>query len=260
MAGVSRVIRERAILEDLQNHGAVRVTELAERLDVSEMTLRRDLAGMDSEGKLVRVHGGAIPLENPVPSFRQRNTEAPEAKRRIGMAAVDLIQPGQVVYIDSGSSGDAVAEALSSRALRENLDMRVVTPAVNVAAQLAGVDGIHLTMLGGEISPVTLAADGPAVLPWIEDLRFDLFFLGAGGVDPEAGWGNDHPNNVALKRAVHERSAKTWAVVDSRKWGRRAYHRILPLDAIHGWIVDAEVEDDAAARARSEGVEVVVAK
>lgn len=214
------------------------VRDLAAHFGVAEMTLRRDLDALAEAGRVQRVHGGAIPVEPNDPGFRVRSAGDQPAKQTIATLAAGLLQSGQAVYLDSGSTADAVAAAIARRVRGESLELRLATHALNVALQLAEIPGISLTMLGGEISPTTLAAQGRTALQQLEPLSFDLFFMGASGVDAQAGWTNANPATIELKQAVHSQASRTCALVDSAKWGVKAFHRILPLDAVQIWLGD----------------------
>lgn len=220
------------------------------------MTLRRDLAEMEKGGLLKRVHGGAVSLERQDPGFRVRSSNSQAAKQAIGRAAAGLVQPGQCIYLDSGSTADAVAAALALRGKSKALNLRVVTHAVNITLQLAEQPGISLTMIGGEIDPATLAAGGAASLAQLGPLNFDLFFMGATGVHPQVGWTNSSPHSVDLKLTVHQRTARTWVLLDSSKWGIKSFHRICAFPRVHGFVLERPPTADITQAASAAGLEI----
>ncbi len=251
--------RTQTILKALGEQGNVSIRNLSSTLNVSEMTLRRDLSDLESRGLVRRVHGGAVLASDRDPGFWLRYREFQKEKRLIGQAAAALIQPDQTIYLDTGTTSIEVARALVRRSLEEDLRVRVVTHAINVGAELAGNPKISLHQIGGEIFPETLGATGRETVRQIRALNFDLFFLGVSGGDPSAGWTNSSPVGIDTKQAALERAKKTHVVADSSKWGKVSFLTVAPLNGVDGWITDSGMSRTEQKKLRGLGLTVTVA-
>ncbi len=251
--------RNRLILAALAEHGTVAIRDIAGKLDVSEMTLRRDLADLESQGLARRVHGGAVLASDRDPGYWLRHKRNQAEKRLIGALAASMVENGQIVYIDTGTTNLEVARSILRRSLEANLQVRVVTHAVNVAAELAGHRGVVVHMIGGEVFPETLGTTGPQALRYIRSLNFDLFFLGVTGGEVAGGWTNNSPVGVDLKQVVLERTSKSYVVADASKWGRRGFLRVAPIDGVDGWITDRSLPAAVRRALSAKGLDVRIA-
>lgn len=251
--------RTRLILAALAEHGTVAIHDIADKLDVSEMTLRRDLADLEAQGIARRVHGGAVLASDRDPGYWLRHRTNPLEKRSIGALAASMVGDGEIVYIDTGTTNLEVARSLLRRSLEEELQVRVVTHAVNVAAELSGHRGIVVHMIGGEVFPETLGTTGPQALEYIRSLNFDLFFLGVTGGEVAGGWTNNSPVGVDLKQVVLKRARKSYVVADASKWGRRGFLRVAPIDGVNGWITDRSLPSSARRVLAAKGLDVRIA-
>jgi DeoR/GlpR family transcriptional regulator of sugar metabolism len=259
MATPIKSSRAQAILELLSERGSVALKDLTALLDASEMTLRRDLKDLEARGLARRVHGGAVLASDRDPGYWLRFKQFQKEKRAIGAFAARQVEPGQSIYIDSGTTAIEVARALVRRSLEENLKVRVTTHAINVGAELAGHPNITLHLIGGEIYPDTFGASGPATLLQIDTLNFDLFFLGVSGADTVAGWTASSPVGIDVKQAVLKRARRVFAVADSSKWERICFASITPIDAVDGWVTDARLPPQVGDALRLRGVKVLQA-
>ncbi|ACL63190.1 transcriptional regulator, DeoR family (plasmid) [Methylobacterium nodulans ORS 2060] len=234
-----RDVRLNGIVDALRD-GRVRSTaELALQFGVSEMTLRRDLDHLGRRGLVRRVHGGARAAAGADPGYHRRAEENAAAKHRVGQAAAQLVTPGSCVYLDAGTTAREVGRAIAERARAEGLTARIVTHAVNIGAELAGIVGLSVHQLGGEVDPGTLAATGPALVTELRGLNFDLYFMGVTGIDPERGMTNSTPVGLEVKRAAMSRARETWVVADVSKWRQVSAYYIASMDAITGLVTDA---------------------
>lgn len=244
--------RHLLILKVLSEQGVCRVSDMARRFGLSEMTLRRDLQEMHEAGLLRRVHGGALPA-NTDTAFGKRTEQGLSQKQQIGRAAVGLLRNGWSIYLDAGTTAMEVA-----RALRDGVDgvtqLAVVTNGVNIAAELAGRTPYELHAIGGAIYDAGLSAVGPITLAQLASFHFDLFFMGARGVDPQAGWTNTNHLETQVKHAVMARSRRVCAVVDSQKWAQRALITVAPFEAVTHWVSDAGLPAEARDAARAHGI------
>jgi DeoR/GlpR family transcriptional regulator of sugar metabolism len=235
-----KISRHQAILDRLAESGRARVAELADGLGVSTMTLRRDLEELEERGSLKRVHGGAVLTRatGSDPGYWLRHRQARAEKRKIGQLAASLVRRSESVYLDTGSTAVEVARALAARCVREQIDIRVATHAVNVAAELASAPGISAYLVGGEVSPETLGTFGPDAVREIARLNVDIFFLGVTGVDAEHGFTNSSAVGLEVKRALLKRARRTYVVADGSKWGRTSLLTVCGLEDVDGWVCD----------------------
>jgi DeoR/GlpR family transcriptional regulator of sugar metabolism len=249
--------RMQLIMSALSAQGECRTSELAQRFRLSENTIRRDLLELEEQGLLLRVHGGAVLVDQDV-AYANRLEHSVPQKRAIGRAAAALIESGQNIYLDVGSTTHELVAAI-----REGLPtvthLHIFTNGVKIAGELIGQTPYNVHLIGGEIYQNTFCTVGPSALAHIDQFRFDLFFMGANGVDPERGWTNSNHMEVLVKRAVISRSKRVFALVDSSKWRVPSLAQIVPLGGVKHWLVDAGLPAEAKASARAAGVEVNVA-
>jgi len=251
--------RHRLILDLLYEQGSVRVSELSGKFAVSEMTLRRDLLELEERGLLQRIHGGAT-LKSDNLGFGVRHKQHRNEKRLIGFSAAQMVKPGQSIYLDAGTTCVEVARALLKRNMEAPLEIQVTTHGVNIAAELAGHSGIRVHQIGGEVYRHTFATTGPSAVEQIEELYFDLFFMGVCGVHPEAGWTNTNRTEVDVKQAALKRAKGTYVVADSSKWEQVSFVSIAPLGAVQGWVSDARLSPKVTKHLDGLGLEVRLAE
>ncbi|MFI6595865.1 DeoR/GlpR family DNA-binding transcription regulator [Nonomuraea sp. NPDC050536] len=224
--------------------GQTTLAELAERLGVSEMTVRRDLDELQAQGLVKRVRGGAVALAPPVEAagFAAREQWQAATKDRLGARAAELIEPGQTILLDAGTTMASLAGHLIARA-----PLTVVALGLQAAARLADQPGIRLLVLGGESRPGERSLVGYLALQALESLCFDTYLLSIGAVHATAGWTEFDPDDAAVKRAALRRSDCTIAVADSGKLGVRAFARVADLGAVHTLVTDTGADGRAAA-------------
>lgn len=245
------------IMSALSAQGECRTSELAQRFQLSENTIRRDLLELEEQGLLRRVHGGAMLVDQDM-AYATRLEHSMPQKRAIGQTAAALIESGQNIYMDGGSTTQELV-----RAIRDGLPtvthLHIFTNSIKIANELIGQTPYNLHLIGGEIYQNTFCMVGPSALAQIDQFRFDLYFMGANGVDPQRGWTNSNHMEVLVKRAVISRSKQVFALADSSKWNLPSLAPIAPLGGVKHWIVDAGLPADARAVARAAGVELRVA-
>lgn len=239
--------------------GLVRTASLAAALGTSEVTVRQDLAVLDREARVRRVHGGAVrpgvgSSERP---FEETAVEHQAAKAAIGRAAAALVRSGECVVLDVGTTPAAVAEAL---VVREDLvDVTVVTNSLTTALALErAVPRFTVVVTGGTLRPLQHSLVAPfngTVLPMI---AADVVFLGGTGVDVEHGLTNVNLPETEAKRMLAATARRTVVVVDGSKFGRAHIGVVRGLDDIDV-IVTAEAPSELVVHVRAAGVQVVVA-
>ena len=249
--------RRELILDALAKGGQCRVSDLALQFALSPMTVRRDLQALEEQGRLRRVHGGAVLIDSEV-DYPLRAQEGRTQKQRIGRHAADLIRDGMVVYLDSGTTAMELA-----RCIREGLpdvhQLSIVTHGINLAMELAGHPAYDIHLIGGEIYRNGLATVGPVAISQVGQLHFDLFFMGARGIDLDAGWTNANQLETQLKHAAIERSRQVCAIADSTKWGQRGFVSIVPFERVSAWVCDGDLAEDARFAAEQAGIELHIA-
>ncbi|HET7015397.1 MAG TPA: DeoR/GlpR family DNA-binding transcription regulator [Streptosporangiaceae bacterium] len=238
------VERRERILRSLERSAAVSTDEFAAELGVSPETVRRDLIQLERRGMLRRVHGGAAPLARPArltsaePVYSERVLEQFEAKQAIGLAAAALVQPGQTVVIDVGTTCLEVA-----RALPHDLRATIATPSLLVAAELSTRPQVQVLMAGGRVRAGDLACSGAETIDFFRDLHADVAFLGSGALSPGAGLTDYNRDEVPTKRMILARAEKVLALVDSSKFDRVAPYRVCDLSELDGVVAETSLPE-----------------
>lgn len=227
--------RKQLILERLRQSGQIVAKALSEELGISEDTVRRDLRELAAAGLLQRVHGGALPASAATGNLQVREQLAPEEKRALGRAGAALVQPGQVVILDGGTTSLQVVQHLPLQ-----LQATVVTHSPTVAAALAAHTGIEVLVLGGRLFRHSMVNVGATVVEAAAQLRADLYLMGVTGVHAEAGLTTGDFEEAAVKRALHRRAAETVVLASSDKLGAASAFTVAPLTALAGLVVPAD--------------------
>jgi DeoR/GlpR family transcriptional regulator of sugar metabolism len=248
--------RQQLILDALERDGRVLVSELSADAGVSEMTIRRDLEALEHAGALSRVHGGAVPAQSRSyePPFAARAQRNVDAKRRIALAAAQLLHDGETAILDAGTTTLELA-----RALRGRRNLRLLALSLHIAEVLVDEPGLTVMLGGGVARPGERSLIGPLAERSFTDLSFDTLFLTVGGVDLDGGLTEYNLDDAAVKRAAFASARRRVAVADASKLGKHAFARICTIDEL-----DVLVTDDSAPRAlldeiRAAGVEVIAA-
>lgn len=231
--------RRRQILELLESLGAVSVADLGSRFDVSEMTVRRDLDELERRGLLRRVHGGAVSARGRSfePAFLSRSGLCREEKRRIASAAVQMIQNGDSIAIDVGTTTLEIARQLEGKR-----DLTVITPSLRVASQLSETQGLRLMIPGGIVRPGELSLVGPMAEETFKQFFVDKLFLAIGAVDLEAGLTEYSLEDALVKRAMLRAAKEIIVVADASKFGRVTFAAVAPVSVAHCIITDDAVD------------------
>lgn len=230
--------RKQYILTTLQRDGQVVAKTLAQELELSEDTIRRDLRELAQEGLLQRVHGGALPASPAIVNFPQRQTIAPAAKEAIGRAAARLVQPGQVVIIDGGTTAVQLA-----RHLPPDLHATVVTHSPTIAVELATHQTVEVILIGGRLFKHSVVAVGAVAIEALSHIHADSFFMGVTGVHPQAGLTTGDLEEAYMKRACSERAAETFVLASTEKLGVASAYVIAPVTRANGLIIEQEVAE-----------------
>lgn len=251
------VERQRIILETLDREGAVRNAELTELLSVSMATIRSDLRELESAGVCEVIWGGAVSkrrLASDSESFlAERSKLHPDAKRRIGARAAQLVEMGQTIIVDAGSTTVELVHHLP----RDWDYLRIVTYALNVATIAAQFPYIELVMTGGILRHLTRSLIGPQVIRSLENINADWVFLATGGFSVERGITTSNILDMESKRAICERGRKIAVMADSSKLGNVLSLTVIPMGQVDILITDVAMSAERAAEISACGVEVI---
>jgi DeoR/GlpR family transcriptional regulator of sugar metabolism len=234
--------RHQWILERLARDGQVLAKALAEEMQTSEDTIRRDLRELAREGRLQRVHGGALPASVAVGSLALRQTVAPDIKARLAAQALRLVQNGQVLLLDGGTTCTALA-----RQLPPELAVTVVTLSPEVAVALAAHPRAEIILLGGRLFRHSMVNVGAMTVEAARQVQADWFFLGVTGVHPQVGLSTGDAEEAAIKRALMARAADTVVMASHEKLGAASPWVIAPAHEISHLIVPQETPADTLA-------------
>lgn len=235
-------------------HGAVRVTALSKEFDVAEVTIRSDLARLEQEGFARRTHGGAVlatgtRFERP---FAEQEARFREEKQRIGAAAAKLIEDGDTVILDVGTTTTEIARHLSPVT-----NLVVVTSALNIALELERYPGVTVVVTGGTLRPMQHSLVNPLATILLSQINADKLFLGCNGVSAEKGITNSNMQEAEIKRAMIATAKRVIVVADSSKIGAVAAAHVAPISAVHQVITDANADEAELERIRQRGVDVL---
>ncbi len=238
----------------------VSVAELAEQFGVTDVSIRRDLTFLEEAGLLRRVHGGAVAAtrEHGRNAYAMRARIAREEKKRIGAAAAALVNAGDVVGFDSGSTVAQVAAHIS-RPLRRPNALTIVTNSLPVLDEVGRWESPHLVCLGGLYLPDHQALVGPQTVADMRDLSADIVFLGCDGLTAETGLTTPHVLVAEVGAVIASRGRRVVVVADGTKVGRQGFTPIVPLTAVHVLVTDTSADPDQLARARDLGIDVILA-
>jgi DeoR family transcriptional regulator of aga operon len=246
--------RRRRICEFLRADGRVTVEALATRFGISQVTIRADLSALESAGALIRTHGGALPREQdedePLGVKQlQHHTE----KVRIAQAAIALMEDGETIILDSGTTTAEIARALRKADFKS---INVITNALNVAALLVDTAFVRLIVPGGILRRESNSLSGPMAEAALANLQADRLYLGADGLDPESGVMTPHIREAELNAKMIRISRQIVVVADSSKLVRRNISVIAKAEQIHMLITDRAAPAKAVDAFRRQGVDV----
>jgi DeoR family transcriptional regulator of aga operon len=252
--------RAKEILRLLLTHGKTSVEELTTLFATSPASVRRDLVRLEERGLVHRTHGGAM-LAGQVyepfrldASFRVREQRFAAEKRRIAMAAADLVKENETIGLTAGTTTTQVARGLRLRA-----GLHIITNAVNIGMELSSSNGLDTTITGGCMRwPGAFSLIGPTALESLNAVLMDKVFIGVCGVDPERGATTIEAEEAAVFRAMSRRAKQVVIVADSSKVGLTSPAVICPVTEIDILITDDGVSDDAVRAFRRSDVQVVI--
>ncbi len=246
------------ILQELLRNGEVKVNNLAALLKTSPSTVRRSLSVLEQQGLLRRIHGGAVPVEpalyepfRHVSSFHEQEQQRAIEKRRIGLAAANLIADGEVIAIGAGTTTTQVA-----RSIRHRKNITVVTNAVNIAMELSHRSDLKLIVTGGSLSGDWFALVGPTAIANIGEIFVDKMFVGVDGINAEHGLTTNYPDQAAVHRMMLKQSRQKIVVADYKKIGVTGTALICPVSAIDIFITNKGAAEKSLAPLFKKGIKI----
>lgn len=233
--------RQQQILGLAREHGRVEVKDLAEQLDVTPETVRRDLTSLERLGLLRRVHGGAIPVERLgfEPGIADRESLLAAEKERIAKRALEEVPDEGSIILDAGTTTVRLAEMLPP-----DRELTVVTHALPVATILATRPGITLHLVGGTVRGRTLAAVGQWAQRQLADIHVDVAFLGTNGLSVERGLTTPDPAEATVKRSLAAAARRVVVLADHSKLGRVDFAHVAPLATVDTLVTDTAADAD----------------
>lgn len=233
----------------------VSVPEIAEHFAVSLATVRRDLETLAAQGKVQRVHGGAVALRRapPEPPVVQRNVEQADEKQRIAAAAADLVRDGETIFLGSGTTAAAVADCL-----RHHRHLTVFTNSLTVVNALQNAAGVTVTLLGGAVRMSEGSLIGPLTMQALATLRAVRVIMGIRAIDLDEGLTNNYLEESLVDREILRIASETIVVADHSKCGRVSTVFVAPLDAVDLLITDDQTPEPFVTALRQRGVQVKV--
>jgi DeoR/GlpR family transcriptional regulator of sugar metabolism len=253
-------VRHAQIMEILRTQPTALVKDLAERLDVSASTIRRDLDELESKGLVQRIFGGVV-LESgngQEPPFQVRQVTHSKEKDQIGKAAAGWVQDGEVVFIDGGTTTPFIIPYLIERN-----GITIITCGVNVATAIPiNRNNISVILVGGVLNIQTQSITGPMALESLRiyGLKCDKAIIACTAVSAELGATNRTIERIPLKRMAMQISGETAFVADGAKIGKSALGNICPIDAIQVLFTDCSAPQEEVEHIRERGAKVVVAE
>lgn len=247
--------RHQLIIDRLKKEGSVKVVDLCTELNVSSVTIRKDLKLLEDKDLLFRTHGGGT-LSNPYTVDRSVNEKEKiksGEKSDIGAAAASLIQPNDCILIASGTTVLSLAKNL-----RPKGNLTVITAALNVAIELINHPEIEVIQLGGMLRKSSSSVTGAYAENILSDFSCSKLFLGVDGIDVEFGLTTTNMMEAQLNRKMISAAQKTIVLADSSKFGKRGFGKICGLEDIEQIITDSGISEHMAETLTAMGIEVTI--
>nr|WP_295870938.1 DeoR/GlpR family DNA-binding transcription regulator [uncultured Chitinophaga sp.] len=247
--------RHKYILDKLAEKGYVNVVELCKELDVSGVTIRKDLKLLEDKALLFRSHGGAS-INNPYTNDKPVNEKEKlrsEEKNNIGLAAAALIAPNDAIIIASGTSVLALAKNIHPKG-----HLTVITGALNVALELIRIPDVEVIQLGGQLRTSSSSVTGPYAEKILEDFSCSKLFLGVDGIDLEFGLTTSNIMEAHLNQKMIATVQKIIVLADSTKFGKRGFGRICGLEDVDEVITDTGISPHLVKAMEDMGIKVTI--
>jgi DeoR family glycerol-3-phosphate regulon repressor len=247
--------RQSKIVKRIETWGFATIEALAQEFDVSAQTIRRDIIRLEKHRMLQRFHGGAgLPRDSVRLGYSQKKVAAIEGKQRIGEAAAALVLDGSAVFLDVGTTVEAVAQALTGRG-----NLHVFTNSLASAAALAGNQAMKVVVTGGLLHGADGSLIGDDVTATIARFKFDVAVIACSGFDDDGTVMDFDIQKVGVKNAAMGNARRTILVADGSKFIRTAFVRISALQDFSHVVTDTEPPTKLRGAMQNAGVEIIVA-
>jgi DeoR/GlpR family transcriptional regulator of sugar metabolism len=253
---LSGLERQNQIMQLLACKQRIRVTEICETFEVSEATARRDLEALAVQGKLQRVHGGAIPVGHAAPELPllERCLEQASEKERIGKAAAAMVNNNETILLGSGTTVLEVAKNI-----REHKGLTVITNSLPVINTLSGLPEISVIVLGGMLRGSELSFIGHITEQALAEVHAEKVFIGTRAISLDQGLTNDYLQETMTDRAILKAGREVIVVADHSKFGRVATALLAPIESVHIIVTDEGTQQDFLDAVQERGLRVVTA-
>ncbi|PRD49268.1 DeoR/GlpR family DNA-binding transcription regulator [Sphingobacterium haloxyli] len=249
--------RREKILALLKEDGAAKVIDLAALFKVTEATIRQDLEKLEKEGLISRDHGGAYlrNIEDQVRNFSLANQYENIAKKeQIALKCVELIEDGDTIILDSGSTTTEIA-----RKIKGVKNLTVITNALNIALMLGAEPGIEVIMTGGEFKPPTLSLTGQKASDFFKGINVQKLFLATAGVSLKAGLTYPSISDIIVKKAMVDAAQTTYLVADSTKIGKTSFASLGAMSLVNFLVTDSEIDEIHKNMFRDHEIDIIIA-
>lgn len=244
--------RKQQILALLAEQKQVHSGELSQHFGVSEDSIRRDLRELAAEGLLQRVHGGALPVSAAIAPLETRKNMQTGSKRAVAAKAISLIQPGQVVILDGGTTTLELVKQLP-----ETLRFTVVTHSPAIAVALVDFPLVEVILIGGVLYRHSVVTVGAAMLESLNRINADLFFMGVTGIHPETGFTTGNYEEACVKRALSGRAAESVVMASPEKLNSASPFAIGELSLASTLVVEDTLDQTLYAACEKLGIAVI---
>lgn len=246
--------RQRKIVELINERLSVRVTELSKIFSVTEETIRRDLEKLEKDNLLMRSHGGAVSIEKDQSetSYLEREITNAAEKKAIAVEAVQYIEPGDQIVLDASTTAWYVAKEL------QDMPLTVLTNSIKVAIELSKKEQIKVISTGGALLSKSLSYVGPLAERSLSLYHVNKAFISCKGVHLEKGLSDFNESQALLKKQMMEIADETILMVDSSKFGTRAFSHIAPLSKINCIISDSKIEEQTRKQLDEKNIKVAI--
>jgi DeoR/GlpR family transcriptional regulator of sugar metabolism len=243
--------RKHLILERLRQNGQIIAKDFSAELGLSEDTIRRDLRELSAEGLLQRVHGGALPASPATADFATRENLGNHNKKALGQKAALMIQHGQVIFMDGGTTNTQLV-----RHLPRELEATIVTHSPSIAVELVQHPNIEVVLIGGHLYKHSIVSVGAAAIESINRIQTDIYFMGVTAIHATHGLGTGNLEEAYVKRALMHNAAEIIVLSSSEKLGAVSPYKIAELNTISELIIDSNLEKKLQTALQKAGVKI----
>ena len=260
MTMISIAERRKHILEGIRNNGFVKVAELAEELNVTQATIRKDLRFLEEKNLLYRAHGSAMPTMAPAAqtpvkevSFETKKAAHTDLKQRIAARAIQFVEENDTIMIGPGSTMTIFAERIQPKG-----HLNVVTPSVTISAALGANPEITIRQLGGVLHGSSLSVHGKTAIRALNNILCSKLFFGVDGFDLEYGFTCSTVQEAELLHHMIQSASQAIVLADSSKAGQRGFGRICAIKDVDILITDAGLPEKIRRNIEAQGVNVIL--